>query len=181
MKIYTRTGDTGTTGLTDGTRILKTDPRIEAYGSIDELNAVVGWVCATPLSEFMHAELRQIQHELFVVGALLATPHGPMESKMPQLAADAVTRIEKQIDVWSESLPPLTQFILPAGSESAARLHIARTVCRRAERAMYALGAATDLPDIILQFLNRLSDYFFVLARAANKEAGKTELMWKKN
>ena len=166
-KIYTRTGDDGTTGLVDGTRRAKHDPRFEAVGAVDEANSVLGWVIQA-LDEA--PDLVRVQNDLFDLGADLATPgedFAPSEMVL-RIVAGQVEWLEQRIDAANEGLEPLRSFILPGGSEAAARLHIARTAARRAERAMTALAAAEPVNPAALQYINRLSDYLFVLARAAN-------------
>jgi cob(I)alamin adenosyltransferase len=166
-KIYTRTGDDGTTGLVDGTRRAKHDPRFEAVGAVDEANSVLGWTIQA-LDEA--ADLVRVQNDLFDLGADLATPgedFAPSEMVLRIVPAQ-VEWLEQKIDAANEGLEPLRSFILPGGSEAAARLHVARTAARRAERAMTALAAAEPVNPAALQYINRLSDYLFVLARAAN-------------
>ena len=172
-KIYTRTGDDGTTGLVDGSRAAKHAPRLEAVGAVDEANAVLGWAV---LALDDQADIERIQNDLFDLGADLATPLG--NSGGDDFApSDMVLRIvpgqaewlEGRIDAANESLEPLRSFILPGGSEAAARLHLARTAVRRAERAMTALAEAEPVNPAALAYVNRLSDYLFVLARAANR------------
>ncbi|OGH63520.1 MAG: ATP:cob(I)alamin adenosyltransferase [Candidatus Magasanikbacteria bacterium RIFCSPHIGHO2_01_FULL_50_8] len=180
MKIYTRTGDAGQTSLTDGTRIPKDDVRIDAYGTVDELNSIIGLARAHKLEPELDDILQKIQNELFVVGSQLATPPGPMREKIPELPSDAVEQMEGVIDALSESLPPLTQFILPGGSHAAALLHMARTVCRRAERHTVALARAAITDPLYDRYLNRLSDLLFVAARWVNFKAEATEVFWEK-
>ena len=166
-KIYTRTGDDGTTGLVDGTRRAKHDPRFEAVGAVDEANSVLGWTIQA-LDEA--ADLVRVQNDLFDLGADLATPgedFAPSEMVLRIVPAQ-VEWLEQRIDAANEGLEPLRSFILPGGSEAAARLHVARTAARRAERAMTALAEAEPVNPAALAYINRLSDYLFVLARAAN-------------
>lgn len=173
-KIYTRTGDGGTTGLVDGSRRAKHDLRLEAIGEVDELNSVVGFA-ALALEAQRAAALQRIQNDLFDLGADLATPLGdvggadfaPSEMVL-RVVSSQPARLEMEIDALNAALPPLTSFILPGGSEGAARVHLARAVARRAERAATALAAAEPVNPSALAYLNRLSDYFFVLARAIN-------------
>lgn len=173
-KIYTRTGDDGTTGLVDGSRRAKHDLRLEAIGEVDELNSMVGFA-ALALEAERAAALRRIQNDLFDLGADLATPLGdvggadftPSEMVLRVVAAQPA-RLEAEIDALNAGLPPLTSFILPGGSEGAARVHLARAIARRAERAATALAASEPVNPAALAYLNRLSDYFFVLARAIN-------------
>ncbi|GEO01075.1 cob(I)yrinic acid a,c-diamide adenosyltransferase [Novosphingobium sediminis] len=173
-KIYTRTGDDGTTGLVDGSRRAKHDLRLEAIGEVDELNSMVGFA-ALALEAERATALRRIQNDLFDLGADLATPLGdvggadftPSEMVLRVVAAQP-ERLEAEIDALNAGLPPLTSFILPGGSEGAARVHLARAIARRAERAATALAASEPVNPAALAYLNRLSDYFFVLARAIN-------------
>jgi len=166
-RIYTRTGDDGTTGLVDGSRRAKHDPRFEAVGAVDEANSVLGWAM---LAQDEAADLARIQNELFDLGADLATPGGDFEPSdmVLRIVPGQVEWLEERIDAANETLEPLRSFILPGGSEAAARLHIARTAARRAERAMTALAAAEPVNPAALAYVNRLSDYLFVLARASN-------------
>ena len=172
-KIYTRTGDDGTTGLVDGTRRSKHDPRFEAVGAVDETNSLLGWAI---LAQGDAADLARVQNDLFDLGADLATPGEDFEpSEMVlRIVPAQVEWLEARIDAANEALEPLKSFILPGGSEAAARLHIARAAVRRAERAMTALAEAEPVNPAALAYVNRLSDYLFVLARAAN--AGRDPL-----
>jgi cob(I)alamin adenosyltransferase len=189
MKIYTRTGDDGSTGLFGGGRVRKSDPRIECYGTIDELNASIGLAAAavagpavgsTP-ADALSDSLRQIQHELFNIGSHLATPaESPSAAKLPPLEESIVARLEMQMDQADEQLAKLRQFILPAGSEAACRLHLARTICRRAERRIVAFAMDRPVPHVIITYLNRLSDWLFVMARLANQRSGREDVPWKK-
>jgi len=179
MKIYTKTGDDGTTGLFGGRRVPKTDLRVEAYGTVDELNAVLGLALATGEGP---GELRdlmlELQRELFVLGSDLATPPGEEASYVPRVQAASVEALERAIDDAEAGLAPLKNFILPGGSPLAAHLHHARTVCRRAERATVALAAREEIGAVPVRYLNRLADLLFVLARAANRAAGAAETEW---
>jgi cob(I)alamin adenosyltransferase len=177
MKIYTRTGDAGQTGLFGGARVRKDDVRVEAYGTVDETNAALGLARASGgLGDDVDAQLGHIQEDLFVVGAELAcVPDKIDRLKMQLIGPDAATRLERLIDAAEDGLPPLTSFVLPGGTSSAAALHLARTVCRRAERAV--LGLSDVRPDIVI-YLNRLSDLLFVLARQANHRAGVADVPW---
>ena len=181
MKIYTRTGDSGDTGLFGGARVRKDHARIEAYGTIDELNAVLGMVRSQELPPELSTLLETFQNDLFTLGAELATP-APGEHDMPRVAENDVARLEKQIDHFESLLPALKQFILPSGSSAGTALHVARAVCRRAERRVATLQAAgTEVVSAtILVYLNRLSDLLFVLARFANQQAGQPEIPWQK-
>jgi cob(I)alamin adenosyltransferase len=176
-RIYTATGDDGTTGLIGGKRVRKDSKRVEAYGSVDELNAVLGVVRSLRLPEPVARLLVAIQDDLFTIGANLAMPEGtdPAEWKIPPVAATDVVRLEKAIDEFVAELPPLQKFILPGGAPAAAMLHLARTVARRAERACVALSHDESLDQRIVCYLNRLSDLCFVLARFLNKEASVVE------
>jgi cob(I)alamin adenosyltransferase len=173
-KIYTRTGDDGTSGLVDGSRRPKHDPRFEAIGAVDEANSSLGWAA---LVQADAAELGRIQNDLFDLGADLATPGESFEpSEMVlRIVLAQVTWLEQRIDAANEALEPLRSFILPGGSEAAARLHLARTATRRAERAATALAAAEPVNPAALAYLNRLSDYLFVQARVAN---GGRDPLW---
>lgn len=178
MKIYTKTGDDGTTGLIGGSRVHKSDPRIEAYGMLDELNALIGCAAVVAKSPLLE-QLRRIQGELFVIGSHLATPNGSGKlSSLPALEEEMVHRLEIEIDQTETGLAPLKNFILPGGSECAARLHVARTVCRRAERLV--VGQEAEHPDrsLVIEYLNRLSDWLFVQARGANHAEGIADIPW---
>jgi cob(I)alamin adenosyltransferase len=177
-KIYTRTGDDGSTGLIGGGRVAKSDARIDTFGGVDELNAAVG--LATVVCDPDQAQrLRRVQNELFIVGSHLAAESGASRTTLPSLDPAIVTRLEQEIDDAETELPPLRNFILPGGAELAARLHVARTVCRRAERLAVALGGAAQVPPLIVTYLNRLSDWLFVQARLANQRAGVADVPWK--
>jgi len=179
VKIYTKTGDDGTTGLFGGRRVPKTDLRVEAYGTVDELNAVLGVALATGEGPpALRDLLSTIQRELFVLGSDLATPAGEEASYVPRVAAESVEALERAIDAAEADLPPLKNFILPGGSPLGAHLHHARTVCRRAERTTVALAARETIGAIPVRYLNRLADLLFVLARAANRAAGAAETEW---
>jgi cob(I)alamin adenosyltransferase len=183
MKIYTKTGDDGTTGLIGGTRVAKSDLRIGCYGTVDELNAAIGWA-AVVCDASIRIMLQQVQHELFNIGSHLAMPDeqatGPANSPLPPLDEAMVARLDREIDTAQALLQPLTQFILPGGSEAAARLHLVRTVCRRAERLTAALAKDHAVPAVIVTYLNRLSDWLFVQARLANQQAGVGDVAWRK-
>ena len=179
MKIYTKTGDDGTTGLLGAGRVLKSDPRIESYGTVDELNAVLGLARAAGLDPDADAVVARLQDDLFAVGAALADPnpagkfHNAVEAKLGE-------RLEAEIDRLEADLPPLTQFILPGGTIAAAQLHLARTICRRAERLVVRLDHTPEglVPPNLVVYLNRLSDLLFVLARAVNHRAGQGDIPW---
>jgi cob(I)alamin adenosyltransferase len=176
MKIYTRTGDDGTTGLFGGARVSKADARVEAYGGVDETNAAIGLARAAGLPPAVDRVLAQVQVELFEVGGALATPTG--KASKVAVADPAVAALEGAIDEAEATLEPLKTFVLPGGSEGACRLHLARTVCRRAERAVVALAAREAVDGAVVRYLNRLSDLLFVLARATNRAAGVGDVPW---
>jgi cob(I)alamin adenosyltransferase len=177
MRIYTKTGDAGETGLFDGTRVSKADPRVDAYGEVDELNAWLGVARALDQSAEIGDMLVQIQRDLFALGAQLADPRHKIAARVEKatLAEDHVSRLEQAIDHLEVSLPALRHFILAGGSPAGSSLHLARTVCRRAERRVVALG---DADPVAIKYLNRLSDLLFVMARAVNTRAGVAEIEW---
>jgi len=178
-KIYTRSGDAGETGLGDGSRVAKDHPRVAAYGSVDELNAVLGLLIVHDPQGRETALLRSIQNELFDVGADLCVPQTPAEKSGTRLRIrpEQATRLEQAIDRLNEHLTPLTSFVLPGGSQAAAWCHLARTVCRRAERDVVTLMHKETVNAQVLIYLNRLSDLLFVLARVCN-DAGKADVLW---
>jgi cob(I)alamin adenosyltransferase len=185
LKIYTKTGDSGETGLFGGTRVSKADPRVAAYGDVDELNAYLGFARAA-LRDVEDTELaamvEHIQRDLFALGARLADPGHKIAERVTKaaVAAGDITRLEEWIDALESALPPLRRFILAGGSPPGAALHVARTICRRAERAMVGLLAADTAafePDLLI-YINRLSDLLFVMARRANQRAGTPEIEW---
>lgn len=178
MKIYTRMGDDGTTGLFGGHRVPKSDARIDCYGTVDELNAALG--LAACASADVAKLLRPVQNDLFVIGAHLATPEAGKSAALPTLDESAIARLEMEIDSAEAELPPLKQFILPGGSEPAARLHLARTVCRRAERLIVRFAEDRPVPAILITYLNRLSDWLFVQARYVNHKLGMADIPWEK-
>jgi len=181
MKIYTKTGDAGETGLFGGPRVRKDDPRIEAYGTVDELNAVLGLARCEALPAEIEATLARVQNDLFAVGAELASPD-PHAMGTAWIGEQQIAQLERAIDAFDDRLPPLKEFILPAGNRAACTIHVARGVCRRAERHVVTL-AKTDganVSDAVIQYLNRLGDYLFVAARAANLLAGEIERPWEK-
>jgi cob(I)alamin adenosyltransferase len=181
MKIYTRTGDTGDTALFGGGRVPKHDPRVSAYGEVDELNAALGVALATPPAEFETDLLGAIQHDLFAIGGQLASPDPDKVARAlakARLDDGRIATLEAAIDRADAELPALNAFVLPGGAPKAAALHLARTVCRRAERAVVALDRSQRVPPIILTYLNRLSDLLFTLARLANHRAGIRERTW---
>ena len=177
-KIYTKSGDKGKTSLVGGTRVKKTHIRLEAYGTIDELNSFTGWLnCEVKDEETSHF-LSYLQHKLFTVGSFLATETEQLSPKAASIITDGdIERIEKEIDRIDNNLPPLNRFILPGGNEPASRAHICRTVSRRAERNVYRVADEFPVDASVLKFLNRLSDYFFVLARYESNKTGK-EIYW---
>jgi cob(I)alamin adenosyltransferase len=178
MKIYTKGGDTGETSLFDQTRVSKADARVDAYGEVDELNACLGAARAAIDDPEIDGALDLIQRDLFALGAMLADPNARIAARVTKASIDeaAVERLEQSIDHLDAQLPPLRRFILPGGSTGGASLHLARTVCRRAERRAVSLGDAAD-PRVIV-YLNRLSDLLFVMARAVNHRAGMPEAEW---
>lgn len=180
MKIYTKTGDRGETGLIGGTRVLKSALRVEAYGEVDELNAILGYARMRLTDQAINERLLEIQRDLFAIGAQLADPRGQVEKKAEKAAVSEVQvkELEALIDRYDAMLPPLRSFILPGGAEPGAILHLARAVCRRAERRMVALAQETPLPAVLLVYINRLSDLLFILARAINRESGVEEIPW---
>ena len=179
MKIYTKTGDRGETGLFGGPRVRKSDARVSAYGEVDELNAAIGVVRTGVEDPEIEAHLARVQQELFCVGAELATPQGARaRSAIPPVDARWVTELEVAIDAWEAELPPLSHFVLPGGTRTAAVLHLARCTCRRAERRVVALAAEAEVAPVVLAYLNRLSDFLFVAARIANHRAGRPEVPW---
>jgi cob(I)alamin adenosyltransferase len=176
-RIYTRAGDAGETSLGDGSRVSKTDLRIEAYGTVDELNSLVGLALAGDLPDEFRPWLAGVQNDLFDLGADLSVPLEDDRRERLRVTAEQVERLEGLCDLVNERLEPLKSFVLPGGTEAAARLHVARAVCRRAERLAVALAAAHDVNPAALAYLNRLSDLLFILARAAN--AGSPEPLWR--
>jgi cob(I)alamin adenosyltransferase len=173
-RIYTRTGDDGTTGLGDGTRVPKDDPRVEAYGTVDELNSTLGVLIAIPgLPDGVAESLIEIQHDLFDLGGELCIPGHLM------VGAARVAALETLLDAFNEALPPLKDFILPGGSPAAAACHLARTVCRRTERRVWTLAARETVNPEAPKYLNRLSDLLFVLARVLARHEGGSERLWR--
>ena len=179
MKIYTRTGDDGTTGLLGPGRVPKSAPRVEAYGSVDELNAALGVARSLDAGGWVTGELATLQGRLFSLGAeLAATATAPL-AKVDRIAQADVEVLEQIIDRLESELPPLVNFILPAGHVLAAQLHLARTVCRRAERRVVALAETAPVEPLLIQYLNRLADLLFVMARWCNRKAGAPEVEWR--
>lgn len=172
-KIYTRTGDKGSTGLGDGKRVAKDSLRVQAMGDVDELNSIIGIMQTETMEANIHAVLEAIQHDLFDMGGELCMPGYAM------IKPERVAALETQLDAWNEPLSPLKEFILPGGSRAAAYCHLARTVCRRAERTMTTLNVQEGITEISLQYINRLSDLLFVLCRTLNKNANVPDVLWK--
>ena len=179
MKIYTRTGDDGSTGLLGPGRVRKDDPRVEAYGSVDELNATLGVARALDAAGWVSAELAAIQARLFSLGAELAATSAAALTGIERIGEEDVAALEQIIDRLEKDLPPLKNFILPAGHVLAAQLHLARTVCRRAERRVVALADASTVEPRVIHYLNRLADLLFVMARYGNLRAGVPEVEWR--
>lgn len=178
MKIYTRTGDKGETGLGSGDRVSKASVRLHAYGTVDELNAILGVAIASGLDSRLEQAVDRIQRELFVLGADLALPITAEARRSVRVGEDLVAALERDIDEWQAELPPLKHFILPGGARGVAMLHLARTVCRRGERWVAELQTVEAINEYALQYLNRLSDWLFVAARVANVRAGIAETRW---
>jgi len=183
MKIYTRTGDSGSTGLFGGPRVAKDDARIEAYGTVDELNAAIGVARSVGIAAQLDHQLETIQSDLFSLGAELATPE-PDKHQLRILGATQIKRLEAWIDGHEQTLPELKNFILPSGTPAACSIHLARAVCRRAERRLVTLAAtiepsAPGLSNDLIVYLNRLSDLLFVMARALNHQSGAAETVWR--
>jgi cob(I)alamin adenosyltransferase len=179
MKIYTKTGDTGETGLFGGGRVRKDSVRVDAYGEVDELNATLGLARSLSMPSDLDALLQRLQDQLFTVGAVLATPTGTKASGyIPPLKVEWVTDMEHAIDTFETELSPMTHFILPGGSQAAAALHLCRTVCRRAERHVVAATSEGEASLEVLAYLNRLSDLLFVMARVANHRVGIEDVKW---
>ncbi len=182
-RIYTRLGDSGETSLVGGQRLLKDAPRIECYGTVDELNAFVGLAC---LSAEIHVPplaviLKRVQHELFNLGSILATRSEDLHPKQPRVTTAEITQLETEMDAANESLAPLRSFVLPGGSRLSAELHVCRTVCRRAERLTVALARDEAIAPEAVQYLNRLSDALFVWSRWVNQVLGTPEALWQPN
>lgn len=178
MKIYTKTGDRGTTALLGGKRVSKAHVRLEAYGTVDELNAYIGLLRDQEVNKGRRTLLKTIQDNLFVVGANLATVPGKDLQKVPVLLPEDVGLLEQEIDRMEQELPALKNFILPGGHQAVSFCHVARTVCRRAERNTVLLAEAEEVAEIMIAYLNRLSDYLFVLARKMGQELGAEEVSW---
>lgn len=179
MKIYTKTGDQGITSLLGGMRVPKSDLRIDAYGTIDELNSYLGLLRDQEVNQKRADFLKEIQDRLFTIGADLATVPGKDKVKKPDLHSEDVEQVEKEMDLMDTQLPMLTAFILPGGHQSVSFCHLARTVCRRAERIVVELASFEPVSDLVIQYLNRLSDYLFVLGRKMAQELQVEEVTWK--
>lgn len=172
-KIYTKTGDSGTTGLGDGSRVDKDDVRVEAYGTVDELNSAIAMIlCEENVPADLKRWLLEIQHDLFDLGSELCVPG------YSAIKGDHITLLENNLDSMNENLPMLKEFILPGGNRAASACHLARTICRRAERRVHTLGKTQDINDLGLKYLNRLSDFLFVAARVLSRTDGGAEVLW---
>jgi len=174
-KIYTRTGDAGTTGLGDGSRVAKDSPRIHALGDVDELNSSIGLLLCEDLPATTREQLLRIQHDLFDLGGELCIPG------FKNISESQVKNLEDLLDQYNADLPPLANFILPGGSRAASHAHLSRTICRRAERSVIALGAVEAVSDLVRQYLNRLSDLLFVLGRVLNRHGGGSDVLWQQS
>ena len=179
MKIYTKTGDKGQTSLIGGTRVSKTELRIEAYGTVDELNSYVGLVRDQAVNNDRKDILKEIQDRLFTIGSILASEPEQTKKRIPDLHESDIELLEKEMDRMDESLEPMRFFILPGGHQSVSFGHLARTVCRRAERIVVRLSQETEVNDLVIRYLNRLSDYLFVLCRIMIKDLNIEEISWK--
>lgn len=179
MKIYTKTGDKGSTSLIGGTRVAKSDLRIEAYGTVDELNSYIGLVRDQEVNKTRMDVLKEIQDRLFTIGALLATDPDKSKMKTPDLHEEDIILLEKEIDSMTAEVPPLRAFVLPGGHQSVSFCHVARCVCRRAERLTIRLQQVAEVDDLVIKYLNRLSDYLFALCRKMTQELGAEEVVWK--
>jgi len=178
MKIYTKTGDKGLTSLIGGTRVPKYHLRIESYGTVDELNSYIGLIHCQPLAAHEIDVLKEIQDRLFTIGAELAADPERSKRKLPDLNTEDITLLEREMDQMNESLPNLTHFVLPGGNSTVSFCHVARCICRRAERLAVHLAAESHVNENILIYLNRLSDYLFVLSRKVNFDAAEPENIW---
>lgn len=178
MKIYTRTGDKGTTSLLGGQRVSKSEPRIHAYGTIDELNSFIGLVRDHSELESKAQVLIRIQNQLFVIGSHLASQPGKSFDYIPALSNIEAIFLEEEIDKMNESLPEMRNFILPGGHKLVSFIHISRSICRRGERLVIELAQTEQVPELIIVYLNRLSDYLFVLARSVSHQVGAEEVPW---
>lgn len=178
MKIYTKTGDLGTTALFGGRRVSKADLRIDTYGTVDELNAYIGLVRDQPVNAPRKDVLVQVQDRLFTLGSILATEPGNTKVKIPALHETDIKDLEAEIDTMDSDLPPMRFFVLPGGHAAVSFCHVARTVCRRAERLVIALHEQEPVSPLVIQYLNRLSDYLFMLSRKMTQELGAEETAW---
>lgn len=178
MKIYTKTGDNGSTSLFGGDRLMKSNARVDAYGNIDELNSFIGLLGDHIDNPLLLNTLKNIQDKLFVIGSHLATIDEAYKSKIPEILEDDIVFLENQIDAYNGDLPVMTHFILPGGHASVSFCHVARTVCRRAERSIVAIAQEEQIELILIKYLNRLSDYLFVLARKLAHDLGIEEIKW---
>lgn len=179
MKIYTKTGDNGTTSLVGGTRVSKATLRIDTYGTVDELNAYIGLVRDQIVNEGRRDLLKEIQDRLFTIGAILASEPEQVKRAIPDLHEEDVTLLENEMDSMTDQVPPLRLFVLPGGHQSVSFAHVARTVCRRAERLVITLAENEPIEPLVIKYLNRLSDYLFVLSRKMTQELGTEEVTWK--
>lgn len=179
FKIYTKTGDKGETSLIGGVRVPKFHLRIECYGTVDELNSYIGVIINTQQDHKASALLYTIQDKLFVIGSILASDPEKSKMKLPDIIEDDITTLEEEMDRMDATLPELKNFVLPGGTLVAAHCHVARCVCRRAERLVVHLASEDKVPEIIIRYLNRLSDYLFMLSRYVVHQAGATEIVWK--
>ncbi len=179
MKIYTKTGDKGTTSLVGGTRVSKASLRIEAYGTIDELNSYIGLVRDQPVNEPRRSLLKEIQDRLFTVGSILASEPEQTKKIIPDLHEADIKLLESEMDAIDAVVPPLRAFVLPGGHQSVSFCHVARTVCRRAERLIITLNGQQPVDMLVIKYLNRLSDYLFMLSRLMTHELGSEEVAWK--
>jgi cob(I)alamin adenosyltransferase len=179
MKIYTKTGDRGTTSLIGGTRVSKAHVRIDAYGTVDELNSYIGLLGDQPVNEKRKEVLKEIQDRLFTIGSHLASESDQTKRILPDLVEEDITLLEKEMDSIDAQVTPLRSFVLPGGHPSVSFGHVARTVCRRAERAVVHLQQDEEVEDMVIRYLNRLSDYLFMLCRIMTHELGIEEVTWK--
>jgi cob(I)alamin adenosyltransferase len=183
-KIYTKTGDQGTTSLVNGERVSKSHARLDCYGTVDELNSTLGVLLSELQAygfESVNAFLTKTQNQLFNLGSQLACPDPKLAAQLPTIKAETILAIEQEIDSLMKELPPLKQFILPGGHLLSSQTHMARTICRRAERLCCTLAETEDIPEQLIPYLNRLNDYLFVLARSFNHQLGVAEVVWKKD
>jgi cob(I)alamin adenosyltransferase len=179
MKIYTKTGDKGQTSLIGGTRVPKHNMRIEAYGTVDELNSYIGLIRDQPMDEHSKKMLIEIQDRLFTIGSMLASDPEKSKMKIPDLLEEDITLLENEMDKMNETLPEMRSFVLPGGHTTVSFCHIARCVCRRAERLTIHLSENSAVPDLVIKYLNRLSDYIFVLSRKFTQDLKAQEIPWK--